>query len=281
MRAQWVLSLVLVGLAGCGELEDAFELEGPSQSVEMEPTTGVLNQPIRHGTLDGNGHPGILRLHIRVGNSGFLCSGTVIEQRTILTAAHCVDNAAAASDVYVVLDNGYRQASAMVIHENYSADAPHIRRVGSGFYRFSGPDIALLSFAEDLPAPVVAISQDTPTAGELLTIVGYGNDENMENSVRRVGQVEFVAMTETYLVDQSTVDMADGALVVNPGPNNDTVCGGDSGGAMLRGDALIGVTSEAWWRPVTITPAFVHAMPTSFLPAPTSTGSKVSVDLHH
>jgi hypothetical protein len=77
----------------------------------------------------------------------------------------------------------------------------------------------------------------------LLTIVGYGNDENMENSVRRVGQVEFVAMTETYLVDQNTVDADTGALIVNPGPNNDTVCGGDSGGAMLRGDALIGVTS--------------------------------------
>jgi V8-like Glu-specific endopeptidase len=242
-HAQLLISLALIGAVGCGDMDSVSVGELQEENVDMAPITGVINQPIRHGSLDGDGHPGILRLHIRVGNSGFLCSGTVIEQRTILTAAHCVDNAAAASDVYVVLESGYRQASAMVIHENYSADAPHIRRVGSNFYRFSGPDIALLSFAEDLPAPVVAISQDTPAAGELLTIVGYGNDENMENSVRRVGQVEFVAMTETYLVDQNTVDADTGALVVNPGPNNDTVCGGDSGGAMLRGDALIGVTS--------------------------------------
>ena len=76
----------------------------------MEPTTGVLNQPIRHGTLTGMVTPGFFACT----SASVTVAGTVIEQRTILTAAHCVDNAAAASDVYVVLEDGYRQASATV-----------------------------------------------------------------------------------------------------------------------------------------------------------------------
>ena len=50
-------------------------------------------------------------------------------------------------------------------------------------------------------------------------------------------------MTETYEVDQSTVHHAGGSLVVNPGPTDQVVCGGDSGGALLVGDDLVGVTS--------------------------------------
>jgi V8-like Glu-specific endopeptidase len=232
-----LLTVVALSAAGCGELETMEPV------TEVEPNMGVVTSPIRFGTDDGDGHPGIMKLHIRVGNSGFLCSGTVIEQRTILTAAHCVENAAAASDIYVALDTGYQSAAQFYIHEDYSADAPHIRNVNGEWFRFSGPDIAIVTFAQDLPAPVVSIGTDAPAAGDLLTIVGYGANENNETGVRRVGTVEFAAVTETYEVNQSTVHHAEGSLVVNPGPTNQVVCGGDSGGALLVGDDLVGVTS--------------------------------------
>jgi V8-like Glu-specific endopeptidase len=229
-------ALVLLSTA-CGELEDF----GPAP--EVEPTTGMINQPIRYGNLDGDAHPGVLRLYIRVGNSGFLCSGSIIEQRTILTAAHCIENAATASDIYAVIDGAYRPANNMFIHEQYSPNAPHIRSVSGNWYRFSGPDIALITFADDLPGPIVSIGAQAPAQGDLLTIVGFGSDENETTGVRRVGQVEYQATTETYLEDQQTVDNNVGSLVVNPGPNNELVCGGDSGGALLMGDVLVGVTS--------------------------------------
>jgi V8-like Glu-specific endopeptidase len=234
---QFALSIIIAASIGCGEIESV------ASAHEMEPITNVVMQPIRYGNLDNDGHPGVLRLYIQVGNSGFLCSGTVIEQRTILTAAHCVDNAASAADVYVVIDGNYTPAAGMWIHEQYSANAAHLRNVDGAYYRFSGPDLALITFAEDLPAPVVSLGMDSPAQNDLLTIVGFGSDENENTGVRRVGQVSYQTTTETYLENQETVDNAFGSLVVNPGPNNDLVCGGDSGGALLMGDTLVGVTS--------------------------------------
>ena len=239
-NAAWpaaIVAMLTMTLSGCGDLETI------EPTAEMEPNMGVITSPIRFGEEDGDAHPGIMKLHIRVGDSGFLCSGTVIEQRTILTAAHCVDNAAAASDIYVAVDGGYRSAAQLYIHEDYAADAAHMRAINGDWFRFSGPDIAIITFAEDLPAPVVSIGTAAPAAGDLLTIVGYGSNENEETGVRRVGAVEFVTLTETYEVDKTTVHHAEGSLAVNPGPTNQVVCGGDSGGALMNGDDLIGVTS--------------------------------------
>ena len=65
----------------------------------------------------------------------------------------------------------------------------------------------------------------------------------MESGTRRFGQVDYVDVTETYAADRTTVDNNAGSYITNPGPNNDGVCGGDSGGALFSGNAVLGVTS--------------------------------------
>jgi hypothetical protein len=224
---------------GCGE--------GGIETGEYTPGYEATSQSIRFGSIDdAQAYPSVLKLRMQVGNDMFLCSGTVIEARTILTAAHCVDNVAGASDVYVTRnDNTTLRANALVIHPDYSADAPHVRFVHGDAYRVSGPDLAILRFSEDLNAPVTPLASADPRAGRTLRIVGFGANEGMQTGVRRSGIVEYVGVTETYGEDRSSVHHEDGSYVVDPGPDNQVVCGGDSGGAILNSGQLLGVTSGA------------------------------------
>jgi hypothetical protein len=237
LQTTTIVALIATLFTACGEPD--FELP------EYTPNFGVVTQAIRHGSADENGqYPSIARLTIKVGDDFFLCSGTVISDRAILTAAHCVDNAAAASDIWAILDGqSARRVSEFVMHPNYSADAAHVRFAAGDVYRFSGPDLAILKFDSDLNAPITPLATQTPAEKDLLTIVGFGLNENMSSGTRRFGQVEYVGATETYAGDRSTVDSNAGSFITNPGPNNDGVCGGDSGGALFHGNAVLGVTS--------------------------------------
>jgi len=221
--------------------------EGHHEVVEYTPGYETTSQSIRFGAIDNaQAYPSILRLRMQVGNDMFICSGTVIEDRTILTAAHCVDNVAGASDVYVTRNDGSTlRATGLVLHPRYSADAAHVQFVHGDAYRVSGPDLAILRFGEDLNAPVAPLASADPGAGRTLRIVGFGANEDMITGVRRSGVVEYVGVTRTYAADRSTVDHEDGAYVVDPGPDNQVVCGGDSGGAILNSGQLVGVTSGA------------------------------------
>jgi len=221
--------------------------EGYDEAGEYTPGYDSTSQSIRFGAVDdAQAYPSVLKLRMQVGNDMFLCSGTVIEARTILTAAHCVDNVAGASDVYVTRnDNSTLRATSMVLHPDYSADAPHVRFIHGDAYRVSGPDLAILRFNSDLNAPVTPLATADPRAGRTLRIVGFGANEEMVTGVRRTGIVEYVGVTETYGEDRSTVHHEDGSYVVDPGPDNQVVCGGDSGGAILNSGQLLGVTSGA------------------------------------
>ena len=241
-----LLSISAIQMAGCtGSIADQEAFEGSSLVELDDAPASILDhdaQQIRYGAEDGDAHPSVVKLIMRVGGGYSLCSGSVIHESAVLTAAHCIDSVSSASDVMVIIDNVSYPAAEMVMHPEYDASTPHVRFAEGDYYRFSGADIAVLKFDEVLPVPTVSLGDLPSQRGEQLTIVGFGNNENQENGIRRNGTVEYIAAVPTYLKTERIL-IKTRSIIIDPGPTDQTVCRGDSGGALLYNGELVGVTS--------------------------------------
>jgi hypothetical protein len=162
-------------------------------------------------------------------NSGSSCTGTIIkvdgDTGYALTAAHCTNMD------YVVVANDYTdcfgqgnpgceavfQVAQQIYHPDYNAGDP-----GQGY------DFSLIRFGGASGWPYVIPAAQPPDGlsnGVSLDIVGYGQTESGQNSLRRHKVTQLVDFDLFFLLHQSTV------------------CFGDSGGPAIYNGTVVGVSS--------------------------------------
>lgn len=218
-------AFLTVALVSCG---------GGSSDNSASPATNAcstlgLNTRIINGTQCAEAGSPVLALNIQSqdGRSS-LCSGTVITKTHIVTAAHCFLDQNVQS-VFVEIDGQRIFGSKVSIHPDARIDINRQSAVN---------DVAVLEMNRNLNRPTVPLLlSQSIESGDIISIFGFGLDEN-----GRIGQLESGQMQVS--------DVTTNELIAEFQGEGSNTCNGDSGGPALYTitnsgrAALVGVTSS-------------------------------------
>ena len=166
------------------------------------------------------------------GSGGGFCTGVVIAPTVVLTAAHCV-SAPTATRIYFKSGEApvFMEISAIVIHPQYKAQAPHTRE--------RSIDLALIRTRAALPSAFkpIALEERTPRVGDAYGLSGYG--VTREGRGETGGVLRWARLSARAPLSNILLWAAD------PAGKRLGACEGDSGGPVFALDtgSLVAITS--------------------------------------
>jgi len=231
--AKRLILLALIGTFGNAHAADWRPLPIPAVNAlrARHASEGAGVPRVINGTPTAD-FPAVAALVIRDAGGESLCTGTLVSSSVILTAAHCVAGGATAIRVFFFPNGDTEDA--------YDAVAYAINPE----FSFPFADLALVL----LEAPVVGIApapltSRKPRPRKLSTIVGYGEDALGNFGLKEMGTVRLAKCPKRF----PALGLARGALARSlcwrARPGQQDTCHGDSGGPLLIGGSVAGVTS--------------------------------------
>jgi len=169
--------------------------------------------------------------------AGEICSGTLIAQDVVLTAAHCVMHQAGYS--VVVVDPSFRQRRLRAVAASMHPDFVP----GTTPEDQPGTDLAMLKLEQPVGAGFRPLDPRGGAIGngDPVDIAGFGVvAENRRNTARTLRTAHLVSIGSLQVANRVTVVTDARRLAETAGAG---ACLGDSGGPILRGGQMVGVVS--------------------------------------
>jgi len=166
---------------------------------------------------------------------GHVCTGAIIEQRSILTAAHCVAEGSDWRVFWRAPDNApvFVKPKTINVHPDFVRNKPGTQN--------RSIDLAIVTLEAPLPDQFepMPLSEVTALApGQIVTVAGYGFAE--EKNLKSLGTMRRADLMVVEPNGHSKI------LVWLAGPNSNGAggCQGDSGGPLIFEGSLVAITYE-------------------------------------
>jgi|GEM_PF-3440426 len=207
---------ICLSLTSCNDSDDKND-----EAVDISSDCG--NFKVINGTECSRKDIPVVLLEFSAPNSRGVCTGTVIGNNHILTAAHCFPGT---TGVTIIHDNGSANGETFFINPNYNGTSESDTAI-----------IVAADIATNLKINAASINGSSSVSkGDLLSFIGYGLDENDDIAIS-------LPNANPRVTDIKVIDNLNTEFHTRFEETNSNPCGGDSGGAAFKDGLIVGVES--------------------------------------